>query len=684
MNQNILVRNGYVAVPTPSGAAPDAVALATILSNFASYGYTVDRTAYEALRSFSHADLMAWWEEIDDILASATGTDRDMESAVVYRNFPKEVMEMDEASYVLRQIAIYLGAPYDMVRQTEDVREPLGDPKRLKVLATADDMVDRRIMDSLARMPFRWNDDQREWALSLFAGGNAVVVDEFGFKENGIVLATSRFADSEVVVSTATDALRLCAALSGADVSLREKPKFRSFSREERRRILGMIEGSANLADDLAARPEVFKRLLERLRPGDYADRFPKTVQARDRLHKGTLESYGSRIDPQIPETGMLDAACERPGEFLRRFHRLYSLFGREAVDRFLPLMEKLTTKQIVGFSRYVATINSRRTLVHPPKGDWSKMKTIKNAKKKIAERDILDIVGCAGTIVQGRLAETFPEGVDLDPEIERIKLQTNDQKRADYGRGTRIPFPEDATYVRTASYWRMPDAGNVWYDVGWNFFDSAWNSVGTVSWDAGIFAGDGCERGAVFSGDPAIANTSDGRGCQMIDLYPAALKAAGIRYAVWSVLCYSHKKFSEAPEVLATLSFGEDPQKGSLYDPALAEMVFPLRSDAYTSYVAYLDLDEHDLVYMDAALPADVSSAKNNGDRLTRVMPGYVEYLDALPSLWDVVSHMPSGTLPVLYADDGVDIDGPRAFVFRPKNEKASYVRLMVTDFVA
>jgi hypothetical protein len=125
---------------------------------------------------------------------------------------------------------------------------------------------------------------------------------------------------------------------------------------------------------------------------------------------------------------------------------------------------------------------------------------------------------------------------------------------------------------------------------------------------------------------------------------------------------------------VFAALQWGADPVKGRLFEPARCQISFPIKGQQFTKYVAFIDLRRRQLVYIDANLRADVSSAAANGGRLTRTMPAFVEYLDSLPSVHDVFAHQPASTsgLPVLYGDAAVDLSDPdaEAYVFRPERE--------------
>lgn len=693
VDRDILVRNGFIDVPessrspqTPIRAVKAALAandarVGTILSNIARYGYTLDQKTFAALMAAD--DLDAWYAQTEKTLRAITGANRKMDKHVVFKNFPREVLEMSRVESIFKQLLIYWGMPYDMLRETPETRPPLGDLTKLKALTLADDETEAKIYADLVAMKNRWNDDQRGWASKLIGARNAIVAADFGFKENAITLAAENFANKEFEPSSGTDMIRLCAGLSGADISLREKVKFRRFSRPERRRILAAMNTQVSLADDMALRPEPWKRLMERLRPGDYKKDFRLVVNARDNLYHGTTKPITALLDPQMPADRTLIVAAQRPGEFMRRFHHYYGVFGPSAAHAFKTVMEKLSTRQLAFFLKYLRTINGRKTLIYAPKSNWSRAQIKPNEKTKIAHGDIVLLTNHIEDILQRRIDVAFPEGIELDPRVDAVRLQTNDQKLAAYGRGTEFDIPPNMTFLRSASYWQKGGIGTTWYDNGWNFFDAEWKSVGQCSWDDQQFGSKRAGYAAVFSGDPVNTGDLKGRACQMIDLYPERLLKEGVRYAVWNVLCFSKKKFSEAEEVLATLQMGEDAESGKLYEPSRAQMVFPLKSAQYTSYVAYVDLHRNKLVYMDAPLKANVQSAGRNGKKLSEVMPAYVEYLGSIPTLYDVFAGAPKGSLPVMYDDSAEPVVAERGFVFRPERTESKYERLSLTDLV-
>lgn len=678
MQTRILLAHQYL--PVPQGAVvqegPEhAQALGTVLANLAYFGYAPSLPVLQRLRELPTAELATLWASVEPSLRALTGDDRDMAQFVVYKNFPQEVLDMPQAQYWFSQLFMYMGAPNEWFTQAPEERAALDERLQLKVLRLPEADTLATIFQQLVSSKTRWVDAQREHALFLLGHLAEATVDlgQFGFKENGMALLAPAFnAGRALVIADATDVMRLAAALSETDVSLRGKVKFCRFSRAQRKRLLALLEETKHLQEDLALRPALWKRLLSQLHPGDYA--FTNVQQAYDALYKGQCRAFNARVESALAarDASVLGLLQQRPGEFMRRLHKLYALFGAAAVDAFVPLVPKLETAQLLKLRGYLSTINARKSLIYPPNGNWSKAQYMPNTKPAFEGEVLAQALQALNGELATRMAQLFPQGVALDENTRDIKLPTNDQELAPYGRGTVFHIPKEMTFLRTASYWSTPGANSsTWFDNSWNFFDETWAPAGTCCWNTHDMP-----DAAVFSGDPTNIKDLKGRGCQMIDLYLDELAKHGVRYAVWNVLCYSGISFAEAGEVLATLQWGEHPQEGQLYEPARAQMVFPLKGKSMTKFVAYVDVVQRKLVYMDANLGASCSSADHNAQALSTRMPAFVEYLDSLPSVADLFAQAAAGSTPVLYSDAEVDLPpGERAYVFQPANVRNQVV---------
>lgn len=683
MENKTLLRNGFINVAQSSDGGKIGVpSLGTVLSNFAYYGYVPDKNALLKMIDLSESGLQKMWSEVEPVLKELTGDNRNMQEHVVYKNFPKEVLEMSQAEYWTKQILMYWGFPNDLFTQKPLPREKMDDKISLKVLRLSNESTLDDILGSLVKSTARWTDTQKEDA--LFINGKTQQFDKsidlssFGFKENAIVIAKETFLKAgKVITNSATDVLRLAAYLSDGKPDLKENVKFARFNRSSRKELLSMLDNCSNLEEDCARHPEIWKRLFNNLHPGDYG--FKNPIEVYNKLYNSQQKSFSALVEAGLSkkDPDVLGILQQRPGEFLRKFHQTYEVFGQQAVSAFTSVFDSLSTNQLIKFEKYVTTINERKSLIVPPKGNWTLAKVLANDKVKIANDDIVTIQGAIANVVGKRLENQFPEGVQLAEALKGVNLQTNDQKLSDYGRGTQFDIPKDVNFIRTATYWEHKDKhSSVFFDNGWNLFDENWDSKGSVCWNA-------TAPGTVFSGDPTNIKDLKGRACQMIDLNLDELEKNGVKYAMWNVLSFNSIKFSQTTDLLATLQWGVDPQKGSLYEPSRAQIVFPIKDEALSKYVAVLDVPNRKLTYIDVNFKANVQSAMQNSKFLKSVMPAFNEYLQTIPSVHDLFKYAPEGTVPVVYTDKDINISESSAYVFKKENTNNKYEDISLTKLL-
>jgi hypothetical protein len=697
-NQFPIVEKHNIAKPSENMAGNRE--LVTVLANFAYYGYTPSLDGISLIASLSIKELASFWKDFEVALKSVTGDKFKVGEHVLYKNFPKEVLNMDESEYWLRQIFVYLGFPFSFVAQEAEKREPIGHELKLKVLEPAASSVP--VFNKLVSQKTRWTTVEEEMMLSLAneysIGNEEGAVDyldlaSYGFKENGIFVFTNAYNNASIEhiasnegslgyslnkeqlqmldylkksvsegtsgkvaeksvleafkIKDATDVVRLALSLSGQDIRF-SVAKFKNFSRKDRRALLSMLENTNNLIEDVSERPLFFKRLIQKLHPGDFNKQFPNTKKAYHLLYNDKTISFNARLEGLISgqKKEALDVASERPGVFLRKFHELYSLFGSDAVISLSNNVDKLTVDQLLKLKGYVENINDRKTLMYPPKGNWGRVQLDENKKITFKLKDNIAIQTIINNSLSQRLLETFETGFNVDSKLKKAKLPTNDQEVGDYGRGTEFDIPENINFVRTSSYWNSNRGSFV--DNTWNFFDESFNEVGVCCWNA-TKAGVGKNTYSVFSGD--ATNQATGKAAQLVDLYFEEMEKAGVRYAVWSILSYSNILFSDFDELHAGLQFGETPNGGALFEPSRVALSFELKGKALTKVVAYLDVKERKLVFMDVNFNLSTQSGQNNGKKLSELVPPYMEYLDSIPSYYDLLStsHDENG-IPAVY----------------------------------
>ena len=329
------LRRGTESAPQRGSDAGVATALTTLRA----LGYRLSAPARETLAHPEQA-----WALVNAAARLSSGS-ASAEYRPFYPDFPVQVRTASEATLLVNAALHYLGDVVG-VRILPDYRpsprEPLpGDDGALTELglATVQDL-ERIVADLIAQAtPFSVQDRADLMALRDFGPEAAPHV---AVKENLAVL-TVTFPDLDFSASyrTVTDVLRLAVALAGGDVSLAEPCRFPSFSRAQRRRLLGLLDAvgqtqdSRDSAEEMARRCERWKRLARHLRPGDYARRFPRAAALLHQVASGDAEAgFASRLEEALARRdveGALRLLAARPGVFARRLNHLLRLCADDA-----------------------------------------------------------------------------------------------------------------------------------------------------------------------------------------------------------------------------------------------------------------------------------------------------------------------------------------------------------------
>lgn len=674
----VLVQNGVVPAIKSGGMRVPTHMLGTILSNLAYYGYTLNREAISMLEVAAIPEVFDWYSQLKEVLEQETGADLKMADYVVYKNFPDEVLSMDLAEYWFNQILIYLGVPQSNFSNQDVSRAMLSEEKfnTLKVLGVAQEGWESSLFASLIAKSTRWSDKevaQAEYCQATL--GAAVDFSAVKYKLNALLLLKAIVATgsiAEVKLTSATDVLRIVALLQDGDISLKKPFKFKKLSRASRRDFIELLEGCSNLEEDFAMRKEQWKRFLTCLHVWDY--KAPKLQAAFKKLIEGKVATLNSVIQHgfSIKDEAVFGYLKAYPGVFYRKLDEAYACFGVAAYIQFEEILDKLTVAQLLSVYARFKAMPTQQFRLYKPNG------ALKHAKvdvfsKSYKKSHLALMLRSIKKAVAKKVGIAFDKS-DLD-NLKNIKLPDNNQELAAYGPGTSFDIPEEVTFIRSASYWQ-DDRRGTWFDNGWNFFDKDWTPVSTCCWNCHA-------EGAVFSGDPLNTPEMDGKACQMIDIYLDKLSQMGIKYAVWSVLCFSYIPYSYAKKVFAALQWGANPMEGNLFEPSRAQMSFELKGDALGKLVAYIDVENRKLVYMDANINLNVGSAGQNTEKLNYILPALTEELKNKPSWATLVECCKTGKTPALFSDKDTLTTKP-GLVFKKENPENTNPNLSVNEILS
>ena len=652
------------------------------LTTLRALGYRLSTPAREVLIHPEQA-----WALVNAVARLTSGSPAD-EYRPFYPDFPIQVRTASEATLLVNAALHYLGDVVG-VRILPDYRpsprEPLpGDDGALTELGlvTAQNL-ERIVADLITQAtPFSAQDRADLTALRDFGPEAAPRV---AVKENLAVL-TVTFPDLDFSASyrTVTDVLRLAVAMAGGDVSLAEPCRFPSFSRAQRRRLLGLLDAvgqvqdSRDSAEEMARRCERWKRLVRHLRPGDYARRFPRAAALLHQVASGEAEAgFASRLEEALARRdvdGALRLLSARPGVFARRLNHLLRLCADGAarervVAEFARVAPEVSVPVLVRLWEYfsspgpdalpwrVVTIKAatgtKTTLIastrRPGPADAAVVRAVEEA---LRQRKRLGRIAVDQGLYEGY---TAPVG-----------LRSASPGMRTAGRGTRLPLPEGET-IRFFLHWRnLPENPA---EASGPAGPAAAEDRGTrVDLDlSAFFVSEDFTRteqiayynlrstAAVHSGD--LTSAPDGA-AEFIDVTLAEALRQGWRYVVMTVHSFSHHQLSEVPECWAgAMARGADPQSGEVFEASTVMQRLDLVSPTFNATPFVIDLAERRLIWWDLPVGVGEHQVANLDRSSNRVLAHLLDLLEG--------RRMPLSHLLGLLADDVVEDPDEAKLVF-------------------
>ena len=663
---------------TPAPQRGTDAGIDTALTTLRALGYRLSNPAREELTTPEQA-----WALVNAAARLTSGSPA-AEYRPFYPDFPVQVRTASEATLLVNAALHYLG---DVVGARilpgyrPSPREPLpGDDGALTELGLATGQDLKRIVADLVAQatPFSAQDRADLTALRDFGPKWA---PHMTVKEN-LAVFTVTFPDLDFSASyrTVTDVLRLAVAKAGGDTSLAEPCRFPSFSRAQRRRLLGLLDAVGRVqdgrdsAEEMARRSERWKRLARHLRPGDYARRFPRAAELLHQVASGGAEAgFTSHLEEVLASRdveGALRLLATRPGVFARRLNHLLRLcaddaarervvaeFARVAPEVSLPVMVRLWEYfaspgpdtlpwRVVAIK---AATGTKTTLIpstrRPGPADAAVVRTVEEALRRRAYLGRI-------AVDQG-LYEGYTAPVGLRPAS--LGLRTA-------GRGTRLPLPAGET-IRFFLHWRdLPEA------PGSSGPPAATDGETRVDLDlSAFFVSEDFTRteqiayynlrstAAVHSGD--LTSAPDGA-AEFIDVTLAEALRQGWRYVVMTVHSFSHHRLSEVPECWAgAMARGADPQRGEVFEASTVMQRLDLISPTFNATPFIIDLAERRLIWWDLPVGVGEHQVANLDRSSNRVLAHLLDLLEG--------RRMPLAHLLGLLADDVVEDPDEAQLVF-------------------
>lgn len=667
-----LRRRKKIAPPKPE--ATDSLPLnyvATAVKNLEALGYAFSPSLIQACQLLTLEQLTALYLELMEGLVAEKGAHR--QHRPMYPNFPAQVMNMSEAELYFNAIVHYwTGGKYIPFTQAEK-RNPLITNLELQVidLGTLEEFEGLCGQIVGGNVAFSLQDrEDATWFIETY--GNEVahlLPDAIPQKENAAFVAQLLMQHTASATTflarychNATDVLRLAVAMSGGDASLAVCVKFRSFKRAERSLLLGLLEQTPRLEEDMLRWKERWVRLGEKLHPAEYAKRFPRTAEAFRIIRNNVpIPTLNSTVEKALADADVLSALRElmaRPGDLARRLDHLLRL-NVDSQEAVITAFKEASGKASTPLLLQVAAHFRARNDVAPyrvffPKGNVAKARSIANNLPDLPANVCENVVAACEEALIKRFRELEPLGkVYVDKALSQFMVpfatRSASKSLRTVARGSRIPLPEGCNVLRFFAWWKNGlertdiDLSAVMFDAQFRYKDvlSYYNLKG---------------YGGCHSGD--IVDAPNGAS-EFIDVTLERVREKGARYIVMTLNSYTQQPYCDLPECFAGWMARSKSQEeeeglgvktirgflarkanptGEIYEPRTVQDRFDISADTRIAIPLLVDVAAKEVVWCDMSLKSNPSWV-NNVDGNLRGVAATLMALCSLkkPTLYDL-----------------------------------------------
>jgi hypothetical protein len=641
-------RKRSVLVPDASGSPADPRVLASLHKNVQCVGFMFTLRLYGALAALSESQISRYGLTLIEMIRKSLGAH--VQFRLLYPDFPQQVMEADDAALYLNAMRHYW--TLELPKQEAAKRPELVQFVYLKPIELGSSEEMFLLFGQLLKTVSPYSPtDQADvaWIVKQYPHQLPSLLPQIQpCKEN---LA---FVGAQLLlhhpdhaswfgrqVNTVTDVLRLTLGMSGGDVSLAAPGRLGPIGRKHRVQLLSWIEGCKNIAEDMLRYAERWKRVGERLHPGEYAKRFPRTLEAISAIRAGTPVPRFSRdvelLLQQADWDVLLPLLATRPGEFARRFDVLLcrgvdpqalldAMGSRGASVSTAVLLQVMTHFE----KRRDASpeLGSDDRTVEPlrvffPKGQVANLFARKNDRPLLSRATCNMVVQwCEQTLV-ARFAKLEPLGACyLAPELGTYLVpfaqRSASKALRTLARGSNFPLPFQARHADGRSedtlrffVWWKNGRSRTDIDLSASLYGPDYEFVDTLAYYRLK------SYGAHHSGD--IVDAPNGA-AEFIDIGIQNMLDRDVRYVVMSISCYSGQPYIDLPECFAGWMAREKPNSGDVFEPKTVQDKVDVASDTVFCIPAIFDLVERRVIWADIALKTQPQLSNNVANNLAGV----------------------------------------------------------------
>ena len=457
---------------------------------------------------------------------------------------------------------------------------------------------------------------------------------------------------------TPTDCLRLFAALTGGDISLAEKTTYPKLTRAQRRVILGILEHSSNLEEDLRRYRGLWLAVGRGLHPG--AEAFPRAAEAFQALRNSTIRSFNSSIEMAFKAGSSLhivEKLAERPTLLARRLQQLlranagqeeaiYTQFERVAAQVPLKILLQLESYfRHQGCSNYRVIVNKKGKMRVVPRPYLLPGSVLERLADLLAAQVRLQVA--AKSSWSGRKCW-------IDPSLTKYTVPFQLRKTSEgmmvLGRGTRIPL-DAGKVLRLFVYWKQAQRRTD-LDLSLIKFDAAMKCTGNVSYTRLA------SEGIVHSGDLQDAPFG---AAEFIDVELAEVrKLADCRYLAPQINRYSGDFFGLMDCHSGWMIREKVDGRYASFDLKTVQNKFDLTGTSGYCLPILVDLHKSEIIFLDLYVTGQGrhNSAEQSVSDVSILSQEMVKLGAMLPNLFDLaVLHQQSRGAERVHRPEEADI---------------------------
>ncbi|WP_338996480.1 hypothetical protein [Fusobacterium polymorphum] len=599
---------------------------ATLIKKFEGYGYIFSKELAIAISKEERNTII---DKLKSVIEVIEDFKSDKNYTVFYKNFPDEVINMNEIDIYINQILHYwIGyLPSNNENIIKEDVEPSKLVKARELNLIDDEMIEKLFIDLLSSnvtLSEQYLDDVcvltnnksikelEKYMEYIQMKETLTTVSSYILKKEGVLIGNFK---------TATDILRLIAKIS--DVELNNKHiHFAYFSRAELSQLMTKLENLQNPIPDIKRYSKPWHTFFKLYAKKINFHKYPKVRNAVDMLF-GDISYMTERgkINEKIKRLPIMSE--EELDNFVKEYIVFYGDYVREILSLLNKAKENQYEKLLIGLENCVTKVNTRilfqlydriinlkakdktvPRLVNS-KGKWRRLKESISLSDELLNR-VLQIVE-DGIKTQLKEKENLGK-VFIDEDYKNIMLTTSEKDSnvslRPMTRGSRIKFNPEAEVLRFFVAWKNLDEKtlkelNIIYDrVDVDLSALTFNE--NLEFNDVVAYYNQKKSGFAFSGD--ITNAPEGA-LEYIDIFDLErLKKKGNRYILMQIRSYNGYTFEEINSVYAgvmELTSIEAKEKKNMYSTAITEG-FQIVSSERTTNTILVDLKKFEYIWLD------------------------------------------------------------------------------------